>query len=321
MFWQGEDLIDPIRHSGLRAVEHENILLILADRDARFSRMEGPGEELRHLQERAMVITTPIASAVLIFGGRVGGPNIRTLTPVVPGDDLNEVGLEFQEMQPSVDEDAVVLLVGPVHVRAEVLEEPRRNGGDPFLARGGAVGGVRCVEGGVVGSAEIGTDPGEEAVGEGFARRVSEAGILREGAWEEERGADEFGEDGRTPVPGRVVALESAQQWFAIDQELGVMGVVEVCEADDHGGVGDAGEVEVQKDFEGEGGGLGVESGELGFHLLPVGIPAAVVDGEGVYAGAFSEVNVVGVVAVQGLCDDHVVGEDQGPAGASLAGG
>ena len=224
-------------------------------------------------------------------------------------------------MQPFLDEDAVVLLVGPVHVRAEALEEPRRDRGDPFLARGGAVGGVSCIEGGVIAGAEVGADPGEEAVGEGFAGRVSEAGVLREGARDEERGGSEFGEDGGMPVPGRVVSLEGAQHWFSIDRELGVVGLVEIGEADDHGGVGDAGEVEVQEDFEGEGGGLGVEFGELGFHLFPVGIPAAVVDGKGVYAGAFGEVDVVGVVAVQGLFDDHVVGEDEGPAGASFAGG
>ena len=93
MLRQWEDFIDAIRHSGLRAVEHEDILLILADRDARFPRMESPGEKLRHLQEGTVVVKTPITSAVLIFGGRIGGPNIRTLAPVVPGDNLNEVGL------------------------------------------------------------------------------------------------------------------------------------------------------------------------------------------------------------------------------------
>lgn len=64
---------------------------------------------------------------------------------------------------------------------------------------------------------------------------------------------------------------------------------------------------------------MGVELGELAFHLHPVCVPAAIVDSEGVDAGVFGEFDVIGVVAVRGLLDYHVVGEDEGPGGASLA--
>ena len=115
-----------------------------------------------------MVIETPITAAIFILCGRVRGADVRGFAPIVPGHDLDEVGLQLEKVQPFVDPDAVVLRVQPVHVRAETLEEPGRDGRDPFLIlEGGAVTGVLGVDGGFLGCGEKGVDPGEEAVGVG----------------------------------------------------------------------------------------------------------------------------------------------------------
>ncbi len=123
------------------------------------------------------------------------------------------------------------------------------------------------------------------------------------------------------PVPGWWVRLEGAEHGLVVDDELAVVKVVKVDQVDYHVRVGDASEVEVKEDLEVERCGLGVELGELAFHLHPVCVPAAIVDGEGVDAGIFGELDIIGVVAVGGLLDYHVVGEDEGAGGASLAEG
>ena len=66
-----------------------------------------------------------------------------------------------------MDPDPVVLGLAPVHVCAETLEEPGRDGGNPFLVRCGAVPGVLGVDGVFLGCGQVGVDPGEEAVGVG----------------------------------------------------------------------------------------------------------------------------------------------------------
>lgn len=123
------------------------------------------------------------------------------------------------------------------------------------------------------------------------------------------------------PVPGWRVRLKGAEHGFVVDDELAVVKVVKVDQVDYHVRVGDAGEVEVEEDLEVERCGLGVELGELAFHLHPVCVPAAIVDGEGVDAGIFGKFDIIRVVAVGGLLDYHVVGEDEGAGGASLAEG
>lgn len=123
------------------------------------------------------------------------------------------------------------------------------------------------------------------------------------------------------PVPGRRAGLKGAKHRLVVDNELAVVRVVKVDEVDDHVGIRDAGEIEVEEDLEVERGGLGVELGELAFHLHPVCVPAAIVDGKGVDAGILGEFDIIGVVAVGRLLDYHVVGKDEGAGGASLAEG
>lgn len=96
------------------------------------------------------------------------------------------------------------------------------------------------------------------------------------------------------------------------------MRVVFVRQADDHVGVRDAGQVEVEKDFEIKGSGLGIELVQISCQLGPVRVPATIVDGEGVDSGAFGKSDVVGVVAVGRLLDQHVVGEDKRAGRASF---
>ena len=45
-----------------------------------------------------------------------------------------------------MDPDAVVLLMAPIHVCVEALEEPGRDGGHPFLVCCGTVGGKLSVD-------------------------------------------------------------------------------------------------------------------------------------------------------------------------------
>ena len=89
------------------------------------------------------------------------------------------------------------------------------------------------------------------------------------------------------PVPGWVAGLECAEHGFSVYEELRWVAGVGVCDVDDHGRGFDAGEVEGEEEFEGEGGGLGVEFVEVAGLLVEVDVPAAVVDCEGVDAGFF----------------------------------
>ena len=43
-----------------------------------------------------MIIEAPVTAVVFVFRGRVGRADVRGFAPVVPGDDLDEVGLEFE---------------------------------------------------------------------------------------------------------------------------------------------------------------------------------------------------------------------------------
>lgn len=163
-----ERLVGAVRHGGLRAVEHEDVLFALVDRDRSLPGVESFGEIFGHFEERVVVVATPVTAIVPVLSGRVRGSNVRTLTPVVPGHNLNEVWLQLEEVQPFLDEDSAVLLVRPVHVRAVALEEPGRDGRHPFLARGGAASGIGRVKGCIVGGGQAGMNPGEDAVGEGL---------------------------------------------------------------------------------------------------------------------------------------------------------
>lgn len=192
VIWERERLIGAVLHGRLRAVEHEDVFFALVDRYAGFPGVESFGEVFRHFQERVVVVTTPVTAVVPVLSGMVRGANVRALAPVVPGNDLDEVGLQLEEVQPFLDEDPVVLLVGPVHVGAEALEEPGRDGGHPFLARGGAFTGVARVEVRVVGGGKAGVDPGEDAVSEGFDGRVGLLRIFGHSAGDEQRGSDEL---------------------------------------------------------------------------------------------------------------------------------
>ena len=215
---QRQGFIDAVGERRLRAVEHEHVLLILVDVHSRLAGLEGAREEFGHFEEGAVVVEAPVTAVVLVFGGRVGGPDVRGLAPVVPGDDLDEVGLQLEQVQPFVDPDAVVLLLAPVHVGVEALEEPGRDGRDPFLARRGALGRELGVDGGFFGCGQEGVDPGEEAVGVGAGVAVGRFGGCGHGAGDEERGGRKVGQDVGLPVPGWIAVLEGAEHRLPVDE-------------------------------------------------------------------------------------------------------
>ena len=95
---QRQGFVDAVGKGRLRAVEHEDILLVFVHLHRRLSGLEGAREELGHLQEGAVIVEAPIAAVVFVFGGRVGRADVRGFAPVVPGDDLDEVGLEFEQV-------------------------------------------------------------------------------------------------------------------------------------------------------------------------------------------------------------------------------
>ena len=111
---------------------------------------------------------------------------------------------------------------------------------------------------------------------------------------------DEVVEDVGLPVPGWVAGLEGAEHGFSIHEELRWVAGVGVCKVDDHGRGGHAGEVEGEEEFERERRRLGVEFVEVAGLLVEVGVPAAVVDCEGVDAGFLSQFDIFGVVIVKG---------------------
>jgi len=185
VIWERQGLVDAVCHGGLRAVEHEDVFLALVDRDTGFPGVEGFGEVFGHVQKCVVVVTTPVTAVVPVLSGRVRGADVRTFAPIVPGDNLNEVRLQLEKVQPFLDEDPVVLLVGPVHIRAEALEEPGRDGRHPFLTRGGAVAGVVRVESRIVSGGQAGVNPGEDAVGEGLDGRVGLPRIFGHSAGDE----------------------------------------------------------------------------------------------------------------------------------------
>ena len=265
-----------------------------------------------------MVVIAPVIGGVGVRGGRVGRADVRSLAPVVPGDDLDEVGLQLEQVQPFVDPDPVVLVLAPVHVGVEALEEPGRDGGDPFLVRCGTVGCELGVDVGFLGCGEVWVDPGEEAVGVSAASAVGRFGGRGHGTGDEKWGRRKVGEDVGVPVPGRIGVLEGAEHGLSVDHKLGGVGGEGVVQVDDQAAGGDAGEIDADEDFEVQGRGLGVEFGEVARKLVEVGVPAAIVECECVDAGPFSKLDVIGIIAVRGHSDKHVMSENKRPGRASL---
>lgn len=215
---QGQGFVDAVGEGGLGAVEHEDVLLVLGHAHGRLARLEGAGEEPGRFQEGAVVVEAPVAAVVLVFGGRVGGADVGGLAPVVPGDDFDEVRLQFEEVEPFVDPDAVVLLVAPVHVRVEAFEEPGCDGGDPFFVCGRAVGCELIIDVGFFGCGKECVDPGEEAVGVGAGFVEGRFGLSGHGAGDEEGGGRKVGEDVGLPVPGWIGVLEGAEHRLPVDE-------------------------------------------------------------------------------------------------------
>lgn len=228
VIWERERLVGAVRRGRLRAVEHEDVFFALVDCDAGFPGVESFGEVFRHFQERVVVVTTPVTAVVPVLSGRVRGANVRALAPVIPCNDLNEVRLQLEEVQPFLDEDPVVLLVGPIHIGAQALEEPGRDGRHPFLAHGGAFTGVVRVELRVVDGGKAGVNPGEDAVGEGLDGRVGLLRIFGNSAGDEQRGSDELRQHSGMPIPGWRVGLEGAEHGLVVDDELAVVRMVKV---------------------------------------------------------------------------------------------
>ena len=125
-------------------------------------------------------------------------------------------------------------------------------------------------------------------------------------------------EDVGSPVPGGVGGLEGAEEGLVVNAELGGVRGVGVCEVDDHGAGSNAGEIKVEEEFEVESGGLCVECFKEARELVKIGIPATIVEGEGIDTSVLSERDVSGVVPVFGLFNEQVVGKDKRPGRGSL---
>ena len=159
---------------GLRSVEEEDVFLVGRDGHFGVAGFEGLDEDGRHLEEGAVVEVAVVVGSVglheLGFGGGVGRADVMGFAVVVPGDDFDVIGLELQQVIPSVNIDVGVLRIQPVGVAGQALEEPWGDACHPDLAVGSASVGERFVDRGFFVGGEGRMDPSEgtcAAIGEG----------------------------------------------------------------------------------------------------------------------------------------------------------
>lgn len=161
-------------------------------------------------------------------------------------------------------------------------------------------------------------DPGEDPVCESVDVRERRRGVVRQCARDEEWFWGELGKDVVLPVPCRRVSLEGTQHRLSLDMQLGRVGGVLIRKTDNHCRVRDRGEVEADKKLEVEGLCLRVKCVKLCFKPSPVGVPAPVIDGEGIDSGTFGKLDVIDVATIGGLFNEHIVGEHKRGGGSAL---
>ena len=158
----GGDILD-----GLGTVEEEDVLLVCADGHVGLAGFERLDEDGRHFEEGAVVEIAVVGGRArfhqLREGGGVGGADVVRFAVVVPGDDFNVVGLQFQQVIPAVDVDVGVLRVEPVGVAGHALEEPGSYTGHPDFVVGGAGVAEGLVNGSFLRGGEGRMDPSEGA--------------------------------------------------------------------------------------------------------------------------------------------------------------
>ena len=91
---------------GLQAVEEEDVFVLRGDGEfVRDAVLEVLDEDLRHREERAVVQSAveAVVLGLLIRVEAVHRPHVAALAEVVPGDQLDEVGPQLQQVQPAVE--------------------------------------------------------------------------------------------------------------------------------------------------------------------------------------------------------------------------
>lgn len=149
------------------AVEEEDVFLVRGDGHFRLTGFECFDEDGGHFEETAVVEIAVVVGSVSLHELRlrrgVCRADIVGLAVVVPGDDLDVVGLELQELHPAVNVDVGVLRVKPIGITRESLEEPGGYAGHPDLAGGVAGVGEGFVDGSFLRGGEGRMDPSEGA--------------------------------------------------------------------------------------------------------------------------------------------------------------
>ena len=232
----------------------------------------------------------------------------------IPRDDLNVVGLQLEQVHPSINPHVRVLSMQPIHAGAQTLEEPRRYSSHPWGAVAIAHVMELCVDSSLTGCVAGRVNPSEGT--EALVRRHGVLCILREGAGQERDRDLDVIDDISLPVPRWRAGLKRAQEDIAI-RVLCLSGTtsVEVGQIDNHGRIGNASGVHAEEELEAEVFGSGVHYVEIVLEVRPGGSPATVVDSEGVNTGILGKHHVGGVIEISRLVGDHVVGEDHWRSG------
>ena len=151
----------------LEAIEHKHFLFTRVDRYLGLTSFESFDEEACHLKKSSVVKVSIVVCSCRFFkhGGRCGVRRayVAGFTKVylgqylkvnyelsnkdltVPRDNLNVVGLEIQQIDPSIDPYTRVLSMKPVHVAGRAPKEPRRNACHPRVAVGITLGSKGCI--------------------------------------------------------------------------------------------------------------------------------------------------------------------------------
>ena len=309
---QGQAVMPAVDLSRLQAVDEEDVFVLR--RDGEFlgdAGLEAADEGLGHGEE-CRVIQSAVGAVVLRLRVSVEAAqrsHVAAFAEVVPGDQLDEVGLKGQQVQPAVKPHGRVLRVQPVQVRIHALEEPRRDACHPGPAGDFTFVGEVPVDGCFLLGIGSRMDPGE--VPRAHVCGGDGLGGLRDITRHEHYRGINLIENILLPIERRRTGGEGAKEDFAIHPELSRMVGVGVGDVDHHMGITHDGGVVRHEELELLRCSVRVESVEEAGELHPVDAPAAIVDGEGIDAGSFGKGDVVGVAAIRGLKGDHIVCEDQ----------
>ena len=169
-------VIHPIGLGGLQTIHEKDVLVLRQHIDCGVAVLLGLDVDFRHVLEGGV----SEVAVVVRFGGELSDwcavwwANVRALTEIVPRDNLDEIGHDFEQVHPPIHPHSVVLGIEPV-VRHQKSEVVWCDSSHPRLVRG--TPGGKVLVNGLLGQHFIDM-LADRWVGRVYLSEVAEVGVI-----------------------------------------------------------------------------------------------------------------------------------------------